>query len=197
MSEFKHGDQIRVAVGKGCGNDPPVGKEFTVDYVNGSGTRPLVYTLQSPRKGWYADRFELVPQAQQYGGVLGGLGLGAPEAVAGRKDDTGKLDVTLLFDDMPHALEAVTEVLQWAITKKQPVPYERGSWQNVPDFQQRYRAAQLRHMLDAAKASITGHVDSTHTRDAETGLLQLAHIATDALFQLEMAVRDIKENGSA
>ena len=129
--------------------------------------------------------------------------VGGPRTVArpsdgdGRKDDSGKLDITLLFDDMPHALEAVAEVLQWAITKKQPTPYERGSWQHVSDFQQRYRAAQLRHQLAAAKEAITRHVDSTHTRDAETGLLQLAHIATDALFQLEMAVRDIKENGSA
>lgn len=118
-------------------------------------------------------------------------------AGSGRKDDTGKLDITLLFDDLPHALEAVAEVLQWAITKKQPTPYERGSWQRVSDFQRRYRAAQLRHQLDAAKAAITHRVDSVHTRDVETGLLQLAHIATDALFQLEMAVRDIKEGGSA
>jgi hypothetical protein len=112
--------------------------------------------------------------------------------VPGRKDDNGKLDITLLFDDLPHALEAVTEVLQWAITKKQPVPYERGSWQGVEPFQLRYRAAQLRHMLDAAKeAKMTG-VPAHLTRDKETGLLQLAHVATDAMFQLEMAIRELQ-----
>jgi hypothetical protein len=115
---------------------------------------------------------------------------GAP----GRKDDAGKLDITLLFDDMPHALEAVTEVLQWAITKKQPVPYARGSWQGVEPFQPRYRAAQLRHMLNAAKAAIVSELPSHLARDHETGLLELAHIATDAMFQLEMAVREIKDN---
>jgi len=70
----------------------------------------------------------------------------------GRKDDGGKLDVTLFFDDLPHAIEAVTEVLQWAVTKKQPTPYERGSWQGVEDFGRRYRGAQLRHELNRAKS---------------------------------------------
>ena len=105
--------------------------------------------------------------------------------VTGRKDDSGKLDVTLLFDDMPHALEAVTEVLQWAITKKQPVPYERGSWQGVEDFQRRYRGAQLRHELNRSKSKLAGKPAVDH----ETGLRELAHIATDALFRLEMACR--------
>ena len=119
----------------------------------------------------------------------------AESKVPGRKDDTGKLDITLLFDDMPHALEAVTEVLQWAITKKQPVPYERGSWQGVSPFQRRYRAAQLRHMLNAAKAVVRGDAAQSHlTRDAETGLLELAHIATDAMFQLEMAIRELNKD---
>jgi hypothetical protein len=115
----------------------------------------------------------------------------------GRKDDGGKLDMTLFFDDLPNAIEAVTEVLQWATTKKQPLPYRRGSWQNVDDFQRRYRAAQLRHMIDAAKVAKATGVLSERTRDAETGLLQLAHNATDVMFQLEMAIRAIKKDRDA
>lgn len=115
------------------------------------------------------------------------------EAATGRKDDGDKLDVTLFFDDLPHAIEAVTEVLQWAIAKKQPVPYERGSWQHVTDFQRRYRGAHLRHQLNAAKAVKVGSAYSVEqARDAETGLLELAHIATDAMFMLEKAVRAAK-----
>jgi hypothetical protein len=110
--------------------------------------------------------------------------------VPGRKDDSGKLDVTLFFDDLPHAIEAVTEVLQWAVTKKQPLPYRRGSWQGVEDFSRRYRGAQLRHMLNRAKAIKAG--DAGEPADAETGLMELAHIATDAMFLLEMAVRKAK-----
>lgn len=120
------------------------------------------------------DAFSYVPAAPMPG-----------TGVQGRKDDSGKLDVTLLFDDMPHALEAVTEVLQWAITKKQPVPYERGSWQGVEDFQRRYRGAQLRHELNRSKSKLAGKPAVDH----ETGLRELAHIATDALFRLEMACR--------
>lgn len=118
--------------------------------------------------------------------------------IVGRKDDGGKLDVTLFFDDLPHAIEAVTEVLQWAVTKKQPTPYERGSWQAVDDFSRRYRGALLRHQLNRAKAfkADLGHAGNTATGkepvDAETGLLELAHIATDAMFLLEMAVRKAK-----
>jgi hypothetical protein len=119
-------------------------------------------------------------------------------APAGRKDDAGKLDVTLFFDDFPHAIEAVTEVLQWAITSKAPTPYERGSWQGVSDFGRRYRGAMLRHTLNRAKAfkEDRGHsgtsADGVEPVDAETGLLELAHIATDAMFLLEMAVRKTK-----
>ena len=77
-----------------------------------------------------------------------------PPSVAGRKDDSGKPDMTLL-DDMPRALAAVVEVMQWAITQKQPTPYERGSWLGViPD---RYRAAIGRHNnASALQASING-----------------------------------------
>lgn len=116
----------------------------------------------------------------------------AATLAAGRKDDSGKLDITLFFDDLPNAIEGVTEVLQWAVTKKQPVPYERGSWQGVDNFQPRYRAAQLRHMLNAAKAKISTGASQHLARDHETGLLELAHIATDAMFQLEMAMREVK-----
>ena len=38
-----------------------------------------------------------------------------------RKDDSGKLDMTLL-DEMPRAVKALGEVMQWAITKKAPIP---------------------------------------------------------------------------
>lgn len=115
-----------------------------------------------------------------------------PPAEKGRKDDSGKIDLTLLFDDCPHALEAIAEVLQWATTKKQPVPYERGSWQHVTDFQRRYRAAQYRHQLGAAKAALTSKGKPEFQRDHETGLLELAHNATDAVFQLEKALRFLK-----
>jgi hypothetical protein len=63
----------------------------------------------------------------------------------------------------------------------------------VLGFQLRYRAAGLRHQLDAAKQAVLTKTPGHLTRDAETGLLQLAHVATDALFQLEMACRELQD----
>ena len=107
----------------------------------------------------------------------------------GRKDDGGKLDFTLL-DDMPNALEAVVEVMQWATTKKAPKPYARGSWQGVePD---RYRAAIGRHDNGARKQAVSNGEPVRYQRDDETQLLHLAHIATSALFALESTIRELK-----
>ena len=112
----------------------------------------------------------------------------------GRKDDSGKLDMTL-YDDMPRALEAVAEVMQWAITKKQPTPYDRGSWLGVqPD---RYRAAILRHNNSAARQASSASYEAGPARmqrDAETSLLHLAHQACSALFALELTLREIEQS---
>lgn len=113
--------------------------------------------------------------------------------VAGRKDDGGKLDMTLL-DDMPRALEAVVEVMQWAVTKKKPTPYERGSWLGV--HADRYRAAFKRHDLAAAKQESTcpKSLPARFQRDEETNLLHLAHQACSALMALENTLRELEEN---
>lgn len=113
--------------------------------------------------------------------------------VAGRKDDDGKLDMTLL-DDMPRALEAVVEVMQWAVTKKKPTPYERGSWLGV--HADRYRAAFKRHDLAAAKQESTcpESLPARFQRDEETNLLHLAHQACSALMALENTLRELEEN---
>lgn len=117
--------------------------------------------------------------------------------VTGRKDDSGKLDMTLFHDDLPLATEGVTEVLQWATTKKQPAPYDRGSWQGVDNFFVRYRAAMHRHLTNAAKSGrehgTDGYTDyMMSARDAETGLLEIQHIAADAMFLCEMAMRAVR-----
>jgi len=115
---------------------------------------------------------------------------------AGRKDDSGKLDMTL-FDDMPHALEAVCEVMQWAITQKQPKPYERSSWLGVEA--DRYRAAIKRHDSAAVKQAITQPTNeydagwpARFQKDEETNLLHLAHMACSALFALELTLRELE-----
>ena len=114
-----------------------------------------------------------------------------PTPVPGRKDDSGKLDMTLL-DDMPRALEAVVEVMQWALTKKKPIPYERSSWLGV--HADRYRAAILRHNTASAKQESTcpQSLPARFQKDDETELLHLAHMACSAMMALENTLREIE-----
>lgn len=112
-----------------------------------------------------------------------------PTPVPGRKDDSGKLDMTLL-DDMPRALAAVVEVMQWAITQKQPTPYDRGSWLGVSA--DRYRAAVGRHANGAAKQASVNGVPVRFQKDDETELLHLAHMACSAMMALENTLREIE-----
>lgn len=102
--------------------------------------------------------------------------------VAGRKDDSGKLRMELMAD-LPRALEGVAEVLTWAVTKKQPKPYEPGSWLGVDDFFKRYSGAIRRHLTGWDKSGL-------RARDKETDLYELQHIATNALFLLEKLYRE-------
>lgn len=109
----------------------------------------------------------------------------------GRKNDKGKLDLGLLFDDCPHAMEAIAEVLVWAVTHKKPVPYVRGSWYGLDDFFARYRSANYRHQLNAAKAALVGGTGRPELAvDPETGLPELAHQAACIVFQLERLLRE-------
>ena len=116
----------------------------------------------------------------------------SPTPVPGRKDDSTKLDMTLL-DDMPRAVAAVVEVMQWAITKKQPEPYRRASWLGVEA--DRYRAAIMRHSVAAGKQYGTTPSDGLPLRmqrDPETKLLHLAHQACSALMALENTLREME-----
>lgn len=86
----------------------------------------------------------------------------------GTKLDAGKRDWTLL----PwRALAEVVEVLEYGERK-----YARENWKLVPDAEQRYRAALLRHTVALA--------EDPGARDPESGLSHAAHAACNALFLL-------------
>ena len=90
------------------------------------------------------------------------------QVVEGRKDDAGKLRYTLLPLD---ALESVVRVLEHGAAK-----YGVGNWRHVPDLQQRYVDATLRHVLAHQRGETT---------DPESGLPHLAHAVCSLLFLLE------------
>lgn len=93
----------------------------------------------------------------------------------GMKYDGGKARMALLFDGCPNALEAVGQVLTFGAQK-----YAAHSWQTVPEGEERYKSALLRHLLAVGRGEET---------DPESNLHHLAHAACNALFILELELR--------
>ena len=91
------------------------------------------------------------------------------------KADNGKHDPTLLMHDLGKALKAVTAVLNYGADK-----YEPRGWKTVEP--RRYQSALLRHYND--------HYVWNGEKDEESGLLHLAHLATNALFLLQMHIEN-------
>lgn len=88
------------------------------------------------------------------------------------KHDAGKPRWSLL----PwRALAQVVLVLEFGARK-----YAPGGWMTVPDAEQRYRDALIRHLV----AEMDGE-----ERDPESGLLHAAHTACNALFLLWFALQ--------
>jgi len=93
----------------------------------------------------------------------------------GAKLDAGKPDASLLLM-FGQALTAVSQVGTFGAVK-----YTRGGWQDVPDGQQRYTAALLRHVFEEHYGPI----------DPDSGLLHSAHAAWNALARLELELRGL------
>lgn len=96
----------------------------------------------------------------------------------GMKFDGGKPRMSLLFDGCPNALEAVASVLTFGAEK-----YAAHSWQTVPEGEERYKSALLRHLTAVGKGE---------ELDSESNLHHLAHAACNALFILELELRKRK-----
>lgn len=94
----------------------------------------------------------------------------------GIKLDHGKLRWDLLRAGCPLALEEVIRVLMFGAQK-----YDDHNWKLVEDGEKRYRNALDRHLAE---------LDKGIPLDAETGLSHLAHVATNALFLLELAMAE-------
>jgi hypothetical protein len=93
---------------------------------------------------------------------------------SGIKNDSGKPRMAIVFTDFAQALMRVGEVGTVGASK-----YTPHGWVTVPDAQERYTSAMIRHML----AHLNGE-----EQDAETQLLHLAHMAWNALAVLELEI---------
>ena len=101
---------------------------------------------------------------------------GLPLSAPGAKADNGKVLGGLLLD-FAHALELVAEVGTHGAEK-----YSRGGWVAVPDGEQRYLDAAIRHLLKLGK----GEQD-----DADSGLPHLGHCCWNLLAVLELRARGV------
>lgn len=100
---------------------------------------------------------------------------------AGAKLDAGKPDLSLLLL-FGRALRAVGAVGTFGATK-----YTRGGWQEVPNGQERYTAAMLRHVLK----------EQEEFMDAEIGQPHAAAVAWNALARLELMLREQENNNES
>ena len=92
----------------------------------------------------------------------------------GAKMDAGKIQAGILLD-FGRALLKVAEVGTYGANK-----YTRGGWQEVPDGQQRYLDALMRHLCKMTHEPV----------DKDSGLLSLAQVAWNALAVLELSLRE-------
>lgn len=105
-----------------------------------------------------------------------GVGAGMSVGVGGgMKYDDGKPRMDLLLSGCPNALEQVSQILTFGAQK-----YAAHSWQTVPQGEDRYLAALLRHLTAHSKGE---------KNDPESGMSHLAHAACNALFILELEAR--------
>jgi hypothetical protein len=98
----------------------------------------------------------------------------------GQKHDAKKPRMDLLPFE---ALEEVAKVLTFGARK-----YAANSWQKLDCAESRYTAALLRHLVAIQRGE---------RFDAESGLLHVAHMATNALFLLWFEIQKGKEKQEA
>lgn len=94
-----------------------------------------------------------------------------PGKVIGHKDDSGKPHMNLLLQEIPNALEEISNCLRLGEQK-----YGRGNWKRVENKEDRYLAALLRHLTAYHKGE---------KKDPESGRSHLAHVAVNSLFLLD------------
>lgn len=97
----------------------------------------------------------------------------------GAKFDAGKVEVGLIFNDMPRALLAVAEIGTYGRHK-----YTKGGWVHVEEGVERYTNAMDRHRLK----------ESIENVDPDTKMLHAAHLAWNALARLELMIREQESN---
>lgn len=104
---------------------------------------------------------------------------GLKQGDPGAKFDNGKVEVGLIFNDMPRALLAVAEVGTHGRYK-----YSKGGWRYVDNGFERYTNAMDRHRLK----------EGIELLDPDSNILHAAHLAWNALARLELLLTEQSSN---
>ena len=156
------------------------------DGESGAVTVGKVYTFHSPE--WFKDDvnderdkgdhregtvWQEVDEAEEFNDSTIASTFGPLEGTEkGVKLDSGKGEFSLLLRGCANAVSKVVDVLTFGAKK-----YTRDGWQTVDDAERRYTDALYRHMNAIHKGE---HLDP------ESGLSHRAHVATNAMFLLEL-----------
>ena len=108
-----------------------------------------------------------------------------PQHEPGAKLDKGKPKVGLVFASFPDAISLVADVSQFGAEK-----YSLFGWEHVPNAIDRYWDALGRHVLKCSK----GVIVKDFSKDAESGINELAHVAWNALAVLQKAIEYEREH---
>lgn len=106
---------------------------------------------------------------------------GVPANTPGAKLDAGKIRAWLCVGGFSRALAAVADV-----TTKGAVKYTPNGWKEVPNGQERYMDAMVRHMLALGRGEQV---------DTDTQCLHLAQVAWNALAALELDLMKAESHG--
>lgn len=139
-------------------------------------------TIERNSKGLYETEKELTPMLDWYKDWYQGPekdphGKSAHET--GAKLDHGKTRLGLVLGGFPRALQAVGEVGTFGAKK-----YTDRGWLDVPNGQQRYTDAMLRHLMQEFKGELI---------DPETNLIHAAQTAWNALARLELLLKELEQ----
>lgn len=144
-----------------------LGSHYTVSSIKDG-----IITVMGLASRWDASRFQFVDRPKREPAATESDPTGRSLNEPGAKADAGKLRPSLIFRDMADALLVVIKIGTDGANK-----YSDGGWLEVPNADERYEDADLRHMLKRFAGQAT---------DTDSGSTHLGHEAWNALAKLQL-----------
>jgi hypothetical protein len=153
-----------------------VSKFFSGDYKSNS-------EVEKHFKGMLSDSNPLLsknnPEEEAPLGSFGKRGVVIDYTTAGKKENKGKPQLSLLFTQFPKALEAVAKCSEYGHLKYEDTDVDYLNYQRVKGGSKSYADAGLRHRLY-----------KKGTTDIESQLPHAYHVCWNALAELELLIKE-------